>query len=690
MKYQWEEWSLDVQARVLKRDGRPFSVSRRVLNCIGYLIAQRERVVEHDELIRKVWGHHNVSNNQLSQVVLSARRVLGDDGHTQRLILTVPGVGYRWVGAVEEVPHSETASDGTLESESRADAKVATVAPHSQPVSSVGEADQDRVQAGQPPSISAANVGAIDGKATRATRGRYIDRGILAFGACLLLGLLAFLIQVKAPAPSPARTSASSSQTRPDSLQALEDSLREGEFDKVLTSLSALPPSKADSPDAMLIAMRLDLYRGRFDRARQKLDQQLALARAAGDPIWEAKLMVFDGFFKSRTPSTVTSRMQSAQAAIDLLEPLGEEAAPQTLAEALRNRAHALDDLGKYEDALHDLNRSARLYERAGDARGVLTIRSDRASFWLGAGRVEEAHQALRTLIDDHLQMKNNTTAAALFVPMARAQMELLRTEEAMESSDRAFALIQEMPDFNQRQRTLMIRAQVLTRLGRLSEARRLLEDTDPVGGDKIGATIRVLYLLEAGDDAGALKAGADAFVDSNWEDLGSIMLATREGALLTWTIAASRLVDAGEPAPVPSPMQADALRNPRTIPGIIASARWAMIRKEHERAEALLREALDKARQKGLRFHMLLATEPLFDLLLAQGRKTEARHLLDDVRAFDPERFDAEFHFVRMRWRLSITTGDRISAKAFYERLTALAGERSVRDSNPGSTASH
>ena len=692
MKYQWEEWTLDMDARVLMRDGRPFSVSRRVLQCISHLIAHRERVVEYDELIRKVWGHDNVTNNQLSQVILSARRVFGDDGQAQRLIVTIPGVGYRWAGQVEEAPHKAAAADAPPASQSQAPARQAFADPRPTPVSGIGEVDDDDTESTQAQDGLTEKVAAIEAEVRVPSRRRHIGVAVVFCCALLLLSLALLLPDVSAP-PS-ASASSSPLQTPPplqtlDSLQAMDNALREGEFDRVLNSLAALPPSQADSPDAVLIAMRLDLYRGRFERARKKLDQQLALARAADDPIWEAKLMVFDCFLQSRSPSTTATRLASAQAAIDLLEPLGEDAEPKTLADALRYRAHALDDLGRYEDGLIDLDRSGRLYERAGDTRGMLTIRSDRASFWLLAGRVEDAQQTLLPLIDDHLQIKNNTTATNLLVPLARAQMELLRTEDALHSSDRAFALIREMPDFDQRQRALMIRAQVMTRLGRLSEARRLLEETAPVRDDDIiGQTIMIMYLLESGDDAAALEASSQFGGMNGRSNHESIMLASRSGTLLPWTIAASRLVDAGRPIPVPSPTLTHALQNPETTAAIIASARWAMINKEDGRAETLLREALDKARKRGLRFHMLLATEPLFDLLLAQGRKAEAQRLIDDVRAFDRERFDAEFHFVQMRWRLAVETGDTIAAKVLFEELTALAGERPVPEFDLHSTA--
>jgi DNA-binding winged helix-turn-helix (wHTH) protein len=86
MTYRWDDFHLDPEGSLLTRNGHQVDVSRRVLNCITHLLAQRHRVVDYDELCRAIWGHDDVTHHQLSQVILAARRALGDDGQTQRFI----------------------------------------------------------------------------------------------------------------------------------------------------------------------------------------------------------------------------------------------------------------------------------------------------------------------------------------------------------------------------------------------------------------------------------------------------------------------------------------------------------------------------------------------------------------------------------------------------------------------------
>jgi len=101
MNYRFAPFELRTGARLLLRDGRPLDLPRRVFDCLLCLIERRDRAVGRDELIGQVWGRSNVSDNQLAQTVLRARRLLNDDGDAQRCIRTVAGFGYAWVAAVD-------------------------------------------------------------------------------------------------------------------------------------------------------------------------------------------------------------------------------------------------------------------------------------------------------------------------------------------------------------------------------------------------------------------------------------------------------------------------------------------------------------------------------------------------------------------------------------------------------------
>jgi tetratricopeptide (TPR) repeat protein len=57
-------------------------------------------VVSRDELLDAVWGHRFIADATVASRVKAARRAIGDSGAEQRLIRTVRGTGFRFVGEV--------------------------------------------------------------------------------------------------------------------------------------------------------------------------------------------------------------------------------------------------------------------------------------------------------------------------------------------------------------------------------------------------------------------------------------------------------------------------------------------------------------------------------------------------------------------------------------------------------------
>lgn len=96
-RYRFGCFEFDTAKRELHRGGMPVEMPARVFECLEYLIAQRGRALGHDELSRAVFHRPDVSDGQLAQIVVRARRCVDDDGRHQQVIRTVPRYGYRWV-----------------------------------------------------------------------------------------------------------------------------------------------------------------------------------------------------------------------------------------------------------------------------------------------------------------------------------------------------------------------------------------------------------------------------------------------------------------------------------------------------------------------------------------------------------------------------------------------------------------
>jgi len=97
------EFRLDPARRELWRGNELLALPPKAFDCIAYLVEHRTRAVGRDELIAAVWGRSEVSDNLLDQVMLRARRSLGDTEDARRMIRTVPRFGYAWVAPTEVV-----------------------------------------------------------------------------------------------------------------------------------------------------------------------------------------------------------------------------------------------------------------------------------------------------------------------------------------------------------------------------------------------------------------------------------------------------------------------------------------------------------------------------------------------------------------------------------------------------------
>jgi DNA-binding winged helix-turn-helix (wHTH) protein len=65
------------------------------------MIENRGRLVTKDELVENIWDGRFITDTAISTLIKTARRVIDDDGKAQRLIRTVHGRGFRFIGIVD-------------------------------------------------------------------------------------------------------------------------------------------------------------------------------------------------------------------------------------------------------------------------------------------------------------------------------------------------------------------------------------------------------------------------------------------------------------------------------------------------------------------------------------------------------------------------------------------------------------
>ena len=103
MPYRIGAYLIDPETYEIREDGRPVPVEPQVFDLLIMLIENRQRTVGKDEIIEQVWKGRIISDATLSSRIKSARQALGDDGSAQKLIRTIHGRGFRFVGDVEQL-----------------------------------------------------------------------------------------------------------------------------------------------------------------------------------------------------------------------------------------------------------------------------------------------------------------------------------------------------------------------------------------------------------------------------------------------------------------------------------------------------------------------------------------------------------------------------------------------------------
>lgn len=86
---------VDKQTRMIKMDGKKLELTNKEYQLLVYLMDNKHRVVEREELLNEIWGYDFIGESRALDVHIRAlRSKLNDDGH--KYIKTIRSVGYRF------------------------------------------------------------------------------------------------------------------------------------------------------------------------------------------------------------------------------------------------------------------------------------------------------------------------------------------------------------------------------------------------------------------------------------------------------------------------------------------------------------------------------------------------------------------------------------------------------------------
>jgi two-component system KDP operon response regulator KdpE len=95
-----DDLEIDVARRQVHLAGEVVHLTKTELALLEQLVTHPGKLLTHEHLLRQVWGEgYGSESNYLRVYVGQLRRKLADDAANPRLIVTEPGIGYRWIGS---------------------------------------------------------------------------------------------------------------------------------------------------------------------------------------------------------------------------------------------------------------------------------------------------------------------------------------------------------------------------------------------------------------------------------------------------------------------------------------------------------------------------------------------------------------------------------------------------------------
>jgi TolB-like protein/DNA-binding winged helix-turn-helix (wHTH) protein/Flp pilus assembly protein TadD len=100
--YEFGPFRVDALKRLLLREGNQVRLPAKAFEILLVLLEEKGRLVDKDELMRRVWPDAVVEENNLTVNMSALRRSLRESPGEHRYVVTVPGRGYQFVADVRQ------------------------------------------------------------------------------------------------------------------------------------------------------------------------------------------------------------------------------------------------------------------------------------------------------------------------------------------------------------------------------------------------------------------------------------------------------------------------------------------------------------------------------------------------------------------------------------------------------------
>jgi DNA-binding response OmpR family regulator len=96
--YQFDELEINFKRYVTRKKGKSLKLSPREYEILQYFVKKRGEIISRDELLNQIWGYDSFPNTRTVDAhIAKLRQKIEDDPEEPKLIITVHGLGYKFL-----------------------------------------------------------------------------------------------------------------------------------------------------------------------------------------------------------------------------------------------------------------------------------------------------------------------------------------------------------------------------------------------------------------------------------------------------------------------------------------------------------------------------------------------------------------------------------------------------------------
>lgn len=455
-------------------------------------------------------------------------------------------------------------------------------------------------------------------------------------------------------------------------IKQVDAALLANELDTASAIIDAIPEQDRNDPLLIFLAANVDVHAGRFGPAEQALSTLLVDPRVVADRALRGRVLLSRGTIHGRRGEFAEAE-QDFEASVRSLR--GTSSVTE-FAKALNGHGTSKLGLRRYDEAARDFGQARIEFVNAGDALGTAQADANLGLLDAERGRPEQAVPNLIGAIDRFEQLGAVERELAVMIPLFDAQCDLLRWNDALQTSERQWALRERATDPGLGVQIALNRASALLNLGRQREAEAAFAQAASRFMNGRPDTDRYLKAFDAhlalrkGDFAHASVAASQALAE--WpEDPAD----TQRAAVVLDLQRALDAAGAAEAANTTPGFAVDAL-DPDIAPALLlAFAERSASRKQDADAEAWFERSREMAERSGVPAQVAIVATAYGEWLIDHDRAQEAGALAGRVAPWA----DRDFGCAVLQVAVHAALGQHAAWAMALDQARRLAGERPI-----------